>query len=79
MSPRAPSRAGPRVHEGVTLFVTRERGEHRNVYHSMTDFLNAFIALGMLHINVKDVQVGFGNVCARVCGVFFLCWRRLAC
>ena len=29
----------------VTLLVTRERGEHANLFHTMTDFLNAFIAL----------------------------------
>jgi hypothetical protein len=26
----------------VTIFVTRERGEHGNLYHATTDFMNAF-------------------------------------
>jgi len=44
-------------HDSVVLFVTRERGEHNNLYHSMTDFLNAFISLEMLRVRPQDVQV----------------------
>lgn len=39
------------------MFVTRERGEHVNMFHSMTDFLNAFQSLEMLEIDPKNVQV----------------------
>jgi len=33
------------VAPSVVLAVTRERGEHANLFHATTDFLNAFIAL----------------------------------
>jgi hypothetical protein len=39
----------------VTVFVTRERGEHLNMYHSMTDFFNAFVSLEMLNIDPTQV------------------------
>ena len=34
----------------VTLFITRERNEHANLFHAMTDMLNAYQALHMTNI-----------------------------
>jgi hypothetical protein len=52
---------------GVTLFVTRERGEHVNMYHSMTDFFNAFMTVEMVDVDPK--QVGLSNTlsCLMLC------------
>ena len=39
------------MHEApITLFITRERNEHANLFHAMTDFLNAYQALHMLGV-----------------------------
>ena len=39
------------MHEApITLFITRERKEHANLFHAMTDFLNAYQALHMLGV-----------------------------
>lgn len=46
MAPVTP--AATAAHDGVWLVVGRERDEHRNVYHSMTDWLAAFQALVQL-------------------------------
>jgi len=34
----------------VTLFITRERQEHANFFHAMTDFVNAYQALHMVGV-----------------------------
>lgn len=34
----------------ITLFVTRERKEHANFFHAMTDFINAYEALHMMGV-----------------------------
>eukprot|EP00163_Fabomonas_tropica_P030929 TRINITY_DN718_c1_g1_i1.p1 TRINITY_DN718_c1_g1~~TRINITY_DN718_c1_g1_i1.p1 ORF type:complete len:297 (+),score=50.42 TRINITY_DN718_c1_g1_i1:77-892(+) len=38
-----------------TMFVTRY--EYANFYHTLTDFINAFLALEVLELSPKDVQV----------------------
>ena len=48
------------VHEedtGVTLFVTRERGEHVNIAHTVTDWFAAFQALRVLAVDPARVAV----------------------
>jgi hypothetical protein len=53
---------------GVVLLVTRERGEHANLFHACTDWLNAFIALhvaGVINGDTSDhhaVHKGMENV-----------------
>ena len=42
--------AAPLAAAPITLFVTREREEHANLFHATTDLLNAFVALAMLGI-----------------------------
>eukprot|EP00475_Leptophrys_vorax_P043076 TRINITY_DN8176_c0_g1_i2.p1 TRINITY_DN8176_c0_g1~~TRINITY_DN8176_c0_g1_i2.p1 ORF type:complete len:457 (-),score=124.48 TRINITY_DN8176_c0_g1_i2:105-1475(-) len=45
------------VEEGVTLLVTREMGEHKNMFHATTDFLNAFAMLEFFEEDPESVQV----------------------
>jgi len=45
------------VIEEPTLFVTRERGEHVNCFHSMTDFINAFQTLYVSNLCVNTRTV----------------------
>ncbi|KAJ4458388.1 putative protein O-GlcNAc transferase [Paratrimastix pyriformis] len=55
-----PAGAAPpaaRVIEHPMLLVTREGNEHKNVFHTMTDWLNAYIALYMTHTAPADVQL----------------------
>lgn len=49
---------------GATLFVTRERGEHVNMYHSMTDFFNAFMTIEMIDVDPRSVRL----TCLVACG-----------
>jgi hypothetical protein len=42
---------------GTTLFVTRERGEHVNLYHSHTDFLNMFQTMEQLEVDPTQTSV----------------------
>lgn len=39
------------------LFVTREGGEVNNLFHTMTDFYNAFLMMKVFNLSREDVQV----------------------
>jgi protein O-GlcNAc transferase len=42
---------------GVTFLVTRERNEHANLFHALTDLLNAFIAASVLGVDPSAARV----------------------
>ena len=46
-----------KVESGVTFFVTRESGEHVNLYHAMTDFINIYHTMVLLQIQPSDVSI----------------------
>jgi len=41
----------------VTMFVTREKGEHVNMYHTLTDWYMAWQTLRVIHVSPDAVQV----------------------
>ena len=46
-----------RKEEGVTFFVTRESGEHVNLFHSFTDFINIYQTMVMLGLEASDIAI----------------------
>lgn len=49
--------AGEHVIDGFVLVVTRERGEHLNLFHSATDWFNAFMAMVVLDLPPSTTSV----------------------
>eukprot|EP00474_Spongospora_subterranea_P011192 CRZ11650.1 hypothetical protein [Spongospora subterranea] len=43
--------------DGTTLLITRERGEHFNLFHAATDWLNAFMSIVLLDVPFENVSV----------------------
>ena len=68
------STAGEAVEEVPTLVVTREKAEHVNVYHALTDLFNAYLALRITGLADGPRQVLFlddhADGCERATSLF---------
>jgi len=50
----------PEIHpDGHLLFVTREKGEHVNMYHTLSDWLMTFQTIQMLSLDISSIQIIF--------------------